>query len=272
MPPAANAPRLRRQGTPKDGIRRRSSTTPYLDGVLARSVGLSDGRLEGLNSGVRLISHRSVGLHGPSAPDCPDLSLLRRGHGQDAVAVNVATQTTGAPLRAQTLNTRLARCGSPAGEGCRPSVRVKSLGRSSAGGACKAATSRSCSPVGPAAPDGSSPRRNRSISATVFGLMTTPRQPRLDSSSTAQISDSAEVSPESARSPLVRRRTSTNVKAGRKVGQFCRLKSGPPWSRRPAAKRAVGEWSGRVRLHADLTVLAKLACALSRTRAVPLAA
>ena len=62
------------------------------------------------------------------------------------------------------------------------------------------------------------------------------------------------------------------VKAGRKVGQFCRLKSGPPWSRRPAAKRAVGEWSGRVRLHADLTVLAKLACALSRTRAVPLAA
>ncbi|MEJ7655433.1 MAG: hypothetical protein WKF33_00145 [Thermoleophilaceae bacterium] len=25
------------------------------------------------------------------------------------------------------------------------------------------------------------------------------------------------------------------VKAGRKVGQFCRLKSGPPWSRRPAA-------------------------------------
>jgi hypothetical protein len=28
----------------------------------------------------------------------------------------------------------------------------------------------------------------------------------------------------------------------------------------------------RVRLHADLTILAKLACALSRTRAVPLAA
>jgi len=28
---------------------------------------------------------------------------------------------------------------------------------------------------------------------------------------------------------------SSDVKAGRKVGQFCRLKSGPPWSRRPAA-------------------------------------
>jgi hypothetical protein len=47
--------------------------------------------------------------------------------------------------------------------------------------------------------------------------MTTPRQPRLDSSSTAQISDSAEVSPESARSPLVRRRTSTNVRSSRFV-------------------------------------------------------
>jgi hypothetical protein len=34
----------------------------------------------------------------------------------------------------------------------------------------------------------------RSISATVFGVITTPRQPRLDSSSTAQISDSALVS------------------------------------------------------------------------------
>ena len=30
------------------------------------------------------------------------------------------------------------------------------------------------------------------------------------------------------------RRIPGNVKAGRKVGQFCRLKSGPPWSRRPA--------------------------------------
>lgn len=32
------------------------------------------------------------------------------------------------------------------------------------------------------------------MSATVFGVITTPRQPRLESSSTAQISDSAEVS------------------------------------------------------------------------------
>jgi len=37
-------------------------------------------------------------------------------------------------------------------------------------------------------------RRMRSISATVLGVMTTPRQPRLESSSTAQIRESAEVS------------------------------------------------------------------------------
>lgn len=44
------------------------------------------------------------------------------------------------------------------------------------------------------------------FSATVFGVMVTPRQPRLDSSSTAQISDGAEVSPGKRPITLVRRR------------------------------------------------------------------
>ena len=44
---------------------------------------------------------------------------------------------------------------------------------------------------------------------TVLGVMTTPRQPRLESSSTAQISDSAEVSPGERPITFVRRRTST---------------------------------------------------------------
>jgi hypothetical protein len=57
------------------------------------------------------------------------------------------------------------------------------------------------------------------------------------------------------------------------------------YRRRAAVEREVGrlkhEWAltplrvrglDRVRLHADLTILAKLACALSRARAVPLAA
>ncbi len=35
--------------------------------------------------------------------------------------------------------------------------------------------------------------------------------------------------------------------------------------------KTIADWI-EVRLHADLTILAKLACALSRARAVPLAA
>jgi hypothetical protein len=55
-------------------------------------------------------------------------------------------------------------------------------------------------------------RGMRSISATVFGVITT-RQPRLVSSSTAQSSDSEEVSPGNRPITFVRRRTSTNVRS-----------------------------------------------------------
>jgi hypothetical protein len=48
--------------------------------------------------------------------------------------------------------------------------------------------------------------------------------------------------------------------------EFGRLKH--DWSLAPLRVRGIE----RVRLHADLTILAKLACALSRARAVPLAA
>jgi hypothetical protein len=48
--------------------------------------------------------------------------------------------------------------------------------------------------------------------------------------------------------------------------EFGRLKH--EWALAPLRVRGVD----RVRLHADLTILAKLACALSRERAVPLAA
>jgi len=48
--------------------------------------------------------------------------------------------------------------------------------------------------------------------------------------------------------------------------EFGRLKN--EWALAPLRVRGVE----RVRLHADLTILAKLACALSRARAVPLAA
>ena len=48
--------------------------------------------------------------------------------------------------------------------------------------------------------------------------------------------------------------------------EFGRLKN--EWALLPLRVRGIE----RVRLHADLTILAKLACALSRARAVPLAA
>ena len=45
----------------------------YRDGILAAiRLGLSNARLEGLNSKVRLISHRSYGFHGPE----PLISLI----------------------------------------------------------------------------------------------------------------------------------------------------------------------------------------------------
>ena len=61
------------------------------------------------------------------------------------------------------------------------------------------------------------PRRMRSICATALGVIVTPRQPRLASSRTAQISDSALVSPGNRPMILVRRRTSTKVRSSRFV-------------------------------------------------------
>jgi hypothetical protein len=48
--------------------------------------------------------------------------------------------------------------------------------------------------------------------------------------------------------------------------EFGRLKH--EWSLLPLRVRGIGQ----VRLHADLTILAKLSCALARARALPLAA
>jgi hypothetical protein len=50
------------------------------------------------------------------------------------------------------------------------------------------------------------------------------------------------------------------------VGEFGRLKH--EWALSPLRARGIEQ----VRLHADLTILAKLACHLARARAVPLAA
>jgi hypothetical protein len=50
------------------------------------------------------------------------------------------------------------------------------------------------------------------------------------------------------------------------TGEFGRLKH--EWALLPLRVRGIE----RVQLHADLTILAKLACALARARAVPLAA
>src|ERR1700691_698000 len=99
----------------------------------------------------------------------------------------------------------------------RPSCRGNWLGVAPAGVGCYAAiTSWVLSAEGCAGLVRSS-RRRRSISATVFGFIFTSRQPRLVSSSTAQMSDSAEVSPGNRPITLVRRRTSTNVLSSRFV-------------------------------------------------------
>ena len=103
---------------------------------------------------------------------------------------------------------------------------------------------------------GAWPRRMRSICATALGVMVTPRQPRLENSRTAQISDSAEVSPGNRPMILVRRRTSTNVRSRRFVERVrlrcasgnrrcaaswstcCRSSSSPTGTRRGSRRRA----------------------------------
>jgi hypothetical protein len=70
--------------------------------------------------------------------------------------------------------------------------------------------------------------------------------------------------------PLIPRETERSAKLYRSRGaierEFGRLKH--EWALAPLRVRGLE----RVRLHADLTILAKLACALNRARAVPLAA
>jgi hypothetical protein len=70
--------------------------------------------------------------------------------------------------------------------------------------------------------------------------------------------------------PLIPRHTDRSRKLYHSRGaverEFGRLKN--DWALAPLRVRGLD----RVRLHADLTILAKLSCALSRARAVPLAA
>jgi hypothetical protein len=69
-------------------------------------------------------------------------------------------------------------------------------------------------------------------------------------------------------------RDSVGARIGRRGAverEFGRLKN--EWhSRRCACAGSSASGIERVRLHADLTILAKLSCALPRARAVPLAA
>jgi transposase len=70
--------------------------------------------------------------------------------------------------------------------------------------------------------------------------------------------------------PLIPRETERSAKLYRSRGaverEFGRLKH--EWALLPLRVRGLE----RVRLHADLTILAKLACALTKARVVPLAA
>jgi Transposase len=61
-------------------------------GILAASrLGLSNGRLEALNSRLRLMSHRSLGFHSPPPPHRTRLPLLRRRRHR-APAMNFTTE------------------------------------------------------------------------------------------------------------------------------------------------------------------------------------
>jgi hypothetical protein len=96
----AGAPRcLARLGRPlklKPFVKAARTLRRHRDGILAAiRLGLSNGRLEGLNSRVRLISHRSFGFHS-AAPRRADLPLLRR-HQHRPPAPMTATQTLQAP-------------------------------------------------------------------------------------------------------------------------------------------------------------------------------
>jgi len=68
------------------------------DGILAAiRLGLSNGRMEGLNSKVRLLSHRSFGFHGP-LPLIDLIYLCCSGLTYQPATPMTSTRTTGAPL------------------------------------------------------------------------------------------------------------------------------------------------------------------------------
>ncbi len=68
----------------------------YREGILATvRLGLSNSRMEALNSKVGLLSHGSFGFHSPK-PLSPHLPLLHRTHAPPPAAMT-STPTTGAP-------------------------------------------------------------------------------------------------------------------------------------------------------------------------------
>ena len=99
--PRARAPRrLAGLGLPLPArpVRQARAHPPaHRDGILAAiRLGLSNGRLEGLNSKIRLISHRSFGFHSAARPHRPRLPLLHR-HRHRAPSMNFTPKSTGAP-------------------------------------------------------------------------------------------------------------------------------------------------------------------------------
>jgi hypothetical protein len=69
----------------------------YRDGILAAiRLGLSNSRLEGLNSKIRLISHRSFGFHSADALIALVYLCCTRHHHR-ATAMNFTHNSTGAP-------------------------------------------------------------------------------------------------------------------------------------------------------------------------------
>src|SRR5688500_12376739 len=63
----------------KPFVRLARTLREHRDGILAAiRLGLSNGRLEGLNSEIRLISHRASGFHRPRPTHRAHLPLLQR--------------------------------------------------------------------------------------------------------------------------------------------------------------------------------------------------
>ena len=64
----------------KPFVRLARTLREHRDGILAAiRLGLSNGRLEGLNSKIRLISHRAFGFHSADATASPSIYLCCAG-------------------------------------------------------------------------------------------------------------------------------------------------------------------------------------------------